>query len=332
MTNSNPAKLMFLMCLILGTFISISSNSWFTTWLGLELNLMAFIPLISTSSNPYSSESALKYFLIQALGSAVILISASLSSIIQPKPLTFILLALLLKMGAAPVHFWFPPVVQGMSWPQCLLLMTIQKIAPMVLISYTIMGPASSFLIIMSSVLSSMVGAIGGLNQTLLRKILAYSSINHMAWMLAAISTSSKMWITYMLVYSLILSSLVMILNINQAFHFKQLSSIPSTPMKMISFLSLFSLGGLPPFLGFIPKLMVIKLLCESNEIMWLLFLLSSALLTLFYYTRISLSIFTLSSPKFKTSIFLKVPWTYYSLSFVNFTPLLFPVLFTFQL
>lgn len=144
--------------------------------------------------------------------------------------------------------------------------MTLQKVAPLVLVSYAIIGPTASLIIQVSSILSALAGAVGGLNQTLLRKILAYSSINHMGWILAAVSLRIDLWLTYILVYATISSSIVLVLNTNQIFHFKQIASIPQTKTKVLSFIALFSLGGLPPFLGFVPKLLIIRLLSSLRE------------------------------------------------------------------
>nr|YP_010868543.1 NADH dehydrogenase subunit 2 [Alpheus brevicristatus]WGU20738.1 NADH dehydrogenase subunit 2 [Alpheus brevicristatus] len=331
MLNSNPSRIVFGLSLTLGILIAISSNSWFTSWLGLELNLLSFIPIISSSFNSYSSEAALKYFLIQALGSAIILISATSMTLFLTNPELLILGALLLKMGAAPVHFWFPPIMQGVPWPQCIILMTLQKIAPLLLVSYTLTTPVSSYMIQISSSLSALTGAMGGLNQTLLRKILAFSSINHMGWMLAAISLSPNTLFTYLLIYSIVSSSLVLLLNSNQIFHFKQMSSIPHMKTKTFSFMALFSLGGLPPFLGFIPKLLVINFLSSSKELIWVLILLISSLITLFYYTRIILTTLTLSAPKLKPILKSKSYTPLYIMSFINFTPLLFPLMSFYQ-
>ena len=79
--------------------------------------------------------------------------------------------ALLLKAGSAPFHFWFPPTLEGMIWPQALILITIQKITPISLLSYYIVEQTR--LISVAAILSAIVGALGGLNQTLLRKLLA---------------------------------------------------------------------------------------------------------------------------------------------------------------
>nr|QUS53942.1 NADH dehydrogenase subunit 2 [Solenocera melantho] len=299
----SSAQLLFSSSLLLGTALSISSSSWFGAWIGLELNLMSFIPLISSKNNQYSSEAALKYFLIQALGSSVIILSASLMLFSPYFSNIFFSLALLLKAGAAPFHFWFPSVMEGLQWPQAILLMTIQKIAPMSLLSYLTfenIAPIFSSAIILSAI----VGGIGGINQTLLRKIMAYSSINHMSWMLSAIMISETSWLFYFIMYSIISSSIALLFNFQEAFHISHIlnSTSHSSQLKMLTLLSLLSLGGLPPFTGFIPKWFIIQEMISTGLFFTLTILLASALLTLFYYLRITLSTLMLSSPKTKWS------------------------------
>nr|YP_007474213.1 NADH dehydrogenase subunit 2 [Rimicaris kairei]AEX32603.1 NADH dehydrogenase subunit 2 [Rimicaris kairei]WQG15287.1 NADH dehydrogenase subunit 2 [Rimicaris kairei] len=327
----NPAQVLFFFTLILGTLITFSSSSWFTAWLGLELNLLSFIPIISSKFNQYSAEASLKYFLIQALGSAIILSSAPSFLLFESSPNLLICLALLLKMGAAPVHFWFPSVMEGMNWPQCIILMTIQKVAPMLMLSYT-HSPLTLSLIFFASAASSLIGSISGLNQTLIRKIMAYSSINHMAWMLAAIHINEMMWMTYFLVYSLISSSIALIMHSQQIFHFNQLSShnFKTPGIKMVTLISFLSLGGLPPFLGFIPKWLVIQELSNNKAFIWLSILLISALITLFYYLRVTLSTLTLSSPKIKNTLPSSSKTLLSSILFINFFPIFLPLSLTF--
>nr|YP_010703303.1 NADH dehydrogenase subunit 2 [Heterocarpus sibogae]WCO11506.1 NADH dehydrogenase subunit 2 [Heterocarpus sibogae] len=327
MMTLSPSRILFMFTLLLGAFIALSSPSWFSAWLGLELNLLSFIPLISSKSNIYSSEAALKYFLIQALGSSIILASSPALLLFSLKPNFMILCALLLKMGAAPVHFWFPSVMQGIGWLQCIMLMTIQKIAPMLMLSYLSIS-SMTYIVFVSSMMSALVGSLGGLNQTLMRKIMAYSSINHMAWMLAAIYFSTPMWINYFMIYSIVTSSVVSIMHSQQIFHFKQTSSLThqSTLTKITVFFAMLSLGGLPPFLGFLPKMMVIQSLVNTKSLVWLSVLLFSALITLFYYLRIIMTSLTLSAPKMKSSPTLPMNSTLMSISFINLSPLLSPL------
>ena len=299
----SPARNLFAITLLLGLTIAVCSNSWFGVWIGLELNLLSFIPLISIKDNQYSSEAALKYFLIQALGSIVLLISAVMVIL---KISTFSIslsAALLLKIGAAPFHFWFPPTLEGLIWPQALTLITIQKIAPISLLSYYILEQTR--LIFVSILLSAIVGALGGLNQTLLRKLLAYSSINHMSWMMVSLITRENTWLIYFLLYSLISSSVVLILYFTQVYHFnhliRQISHKPILKIRLL--VRLLSLGGLPPFTGFVPKWLVIQQLTLSNNFFILSVLLGSSLFTLFYYLRITLSSLMFNSGKMKLTL-----------------------------
>nr|YP_009159477.1 NADH dehydrogenase subunit 2 [Paratya australiensis]AKQ09522.1 NADH dehydrogenase subunit 2 [Paratya australiensis] len=322
-----PSQLLFAFTLLLGVAITVSSSSWFIAWMGLELNLLSFIPLLSSTENRYSSESTLKYFLIQALGSSVILASAPCSLFIQNLSYLVILVALLLKVGAAPLHYWFPPVMQGVSWPQGITLMTIQKIAPITMMSF-LMSDLTMLVIMVSSIMSGVVGALGGLNQTFTRKIISYSSINHMGWMLAAMLFNEQMWTIYFISYAVVASSVVFILHSNQIFHFNQLSTMNlySKPLKLNLFLSLLSMGGMPPLLGFLPKWMVMQeFIFSGASILWLSALLFSALLTLFYYLRIAISSMVFSSPKTKMSLIPTSSNYLLMAAAINFSPLLYP-------
>nr|YP_010516391.1 NADH dehydrogenase subunit 2 [Caridina longshan]UXL88562.1 NADH dehydrogenase subunit 2 [Caridina longshan] len=328
MLTLQPSQILFFLTLLMGTATTFSASSWFMAWIGLELNLLSFIPLLSSKSNRYSSESSLKYFLIQALGSSLILASAPLSLYLQDITTITITLALLLKMGAAPFHFWFPPVMQGITWPQCIMISTVQKVAPMLLLMMTQLG-SSPVILMTASTLSAVVGAIGGLNQTLTRKILAYSSINHMAWMLAAIMFNEQMWTIYFLTYAMVSSSVMLILHTYQIYHFNQLSSfsVYSKPIILALFLSLLSMGGMPPLTGFFPKWLIIQQFIFSKSIIWLSILLMSALLTLFFYLRIAISSMVFSSPKMKTGLPSSPQSILLAMTLINFSPIFYPFL-----
>nr|YP_009694384.1 NADH dehydrogenase subunit 2 [Pterostichus niger]QEI26044.1 NADH dehydrogenase subunit 2 [Pterostichus niger] len=291
----NMYKLMFMMTLISGTMISISSYSWMGTWMGLEINLLSFIPLLKDKNNPYSTESSIKYFIVQALASTMflfsilmIMITTNMISDIKNTNLFLIMMinsSFLLKMGAAPFHFWFPEIIEGMNWINSLILMTWQKIAPMMLLSYTI---KFSNYIIFIIIMSTLVGSISGLNQISLRKIMAYSSINHLGWMLSSFLNSEMIWLIYFLLYSFILITLITILNMFKIFYLKQMYTFMNKNIliKFSLMLNLLSLGGLPPFLGFLPKWIIIQYL-SNNYMYLLLFMIMMTLITLFFYLRI---------------------------------------------
>nr|QCG71541.1 NADH dehydrogenase subunit 2 [Gasterophilus nigricornis] len=291
------SKIMFSGMLILGTFITISANSWLGAWMGLEINLLSFIPLMS-DNKLMSTEASLKYFLTQAMASAVLLFALiSLFMSFMDTSFSFlkmiIFFSLLMKSGSAPFHFWYPMVMEGLSWMNALILMTWQKIAPLMLISYVILKP----LFIMTIILSSLVGALGGLNQTSLRKLMAYSSINHLGWMLVAIYSSNFLWMNYFLFYSFLSFTLILMFNEFKMSHINQLFSsfFNSKTMKFIVFLNLLSLGGLPPFLGFFPKWMIIQSLSANMQIFLLTFMVMMTLITLYFYLRLCYTAFMLN-------------------------------------
>nr|AQP28657.1 NADH dehydrogenase subunit 2 [Nasutitermes sp. 3 TB-2017]AQP29847.1 NADH dehydrogenase subunit 2 [Nasutitermes sp. 4 TB-2017] len=296
---SNSTKILLLTTLVGGMLVSVSSNSWLGAWMGLEINLMSFIPLMSNVKNMYNTEASLKYFIVQVLASATLLFMVVMKTLTEDF-FTFessmytpmiICTPLLLKSGAAPLHWWFPGVMEGLSWENCALLMTIQKAAPLMLMSYLIEINAFTLSIIL---LSTIVGSIGGLNQTSMRKILTYSSINHTGWMLIALITSENLWMMYFVIYSTLALTVVSAIQLSGVSFINQtmLTNKETTLMKFMMFTSLLSLGGLPPFLGFLPKWIVIQAMITNNMAPLATIVVVTSLITLYYYLKISYSSF----------------------------------------
>nr|WGM81117.1 NADH dehydrogenase subunit 2 [Pseudocoladenia dea]WGM81130.1 NADH dehydrogenase subunit 2 [Pseudocoladenia fabia]WNN66900.1 NADH dehydrogenase subunit 2 [Pseudocoladenia festa] len=288
--NMNSNNMLFMFILIFSTLISISSNSWMGCWIGLEINLLSFIPLISNSNNLMSSEASLKYFLIQTIASINFLFSILLKLILlknfEINYLFSILMnsSMMMKMGSVPFHFWFPNIIEGLSWLNCFILMSWQKITPMILLSYYL---NKNFLMLIMMI-NTIVGAIGGINQTSLRKLMSFSSINNLGWMMLSIMISEYLWMMYFFIYSFLISIMCFsfyILNIyfiNQLFIFNMNFFI-----KFLMLINFLSMGGLPPFLGFFPKWIVINFMIMNKfYIISFVFILMS-LITLFFYIRI---------------------------------------------
>uniref|UniRef100_Q4FCU9 NADH-ubiquinone oxidoreductase chain 2 n=1 Tax=Traulia minuta TaxID=334777 RepID=Q4FCU9_9ORTH len=300
MTN-NSTKLLFLSTLMMGTILSISSNSWFGVWMGLEINLLSFIPLMANNKSMMMNESSIKYFIVQAMASTMLLFSILLIQMKYPLgwekeiiPSMMISSSLLLKIGAAPFHFWFPEVMGTSAWMNCLILMTWQKIAPMMILSYCIQIGVFIFFITITSIV---IGAMGGLNQTSLQQLLAYSSISHIGWMMSSLLISENVWELYFTIYSMLSVILVLMFWQKNLFFINQIYSSMNTKteIKFMMFLSLLSLGGLPPFLGFLPKWIVMQSLIENNLTILMTIMVVLTTITLYYYLRISFSALILS-------------------------------------
>nr|AFR34060.1 NADH dehydrogenase subunit 2 [Scylla paramamosain] len=326
---------LFFCTLLTGTSLSICSSSWFGAWIGLELNLLSFIPLIAIKLCPYATEAAIKYFLIQAMASTILIMSSSMHMFSNDFSYILITLSLLLKLGAAPLHFWFPQVIEGLTWPQAFILLTIQKLAPMFLISYLTYSSNLIFMITLAAILSSLIGALGGLNIMKLRKLMAFSSINHMSWMLIAMTINDMMWLTYFLFYSFISGSVIILLHSTQTYSISNLmnQNKNSSILNLLLPLNLLSLGGLPPFMGFSPKWIMIQLLSSKMMIFSLLVILFSSLITLYFYLRIFIPMILLSFPSFSSLLKIKSLWAFSPFlaifTFINMFGLCLPIPFS---
>lgn len=294
---NNSTKILLLTTLTRGILISISSNSWFGAWIGLEINLLSFIPIMVGKKNIYTTEASLKYFIVQAGASSILLFMVIIRAL-EERILTnsdnlytqiLINTPLLLKGGVAPIHWWFPGVIEGLNWDNCLILITLQKAAPLSLISYQINNDVFLGIIIISSVI---IGAIGGLNQTSLRKIITYSSINHTGWIISAIITGSDIWVIYFTIYSILTLTVVSIVKTTKLSFINQiaLTEKKNKLTKFLVFTRILSLGGLPPFLGFIPKWIIIQTIITNDIRTTATIIVLISVVTLYYYIRISYS------------------------------------------
>nr|YP_010003161.1 NADH dehydrogenase subunit 2 [Thaumetopoea pityocampa]QAV59276.1 NADH dehydrogenase subunit 2 [Thaumetopoea pityocampa] len=330
---NNSTKMFFLFILFFSTLISISANSWLGCWIGLEINLLSFIPLISNPNNLFNSEASLKYFLTQSIASINFLFAILMKMIMMKNfemnlPILIIMnSSLLMKMGSAPLHFWFPNIIEGMSWFNNFILMTWQKISPMILLSYYF----NLYFIYTIIIINVIVGAIGGLNQTSLRKLMAFSSINNLGWMLMALTISENLWIFYFCFYSFLTKIMCLLFYSLNMFYINQFFINNMNPMiKMNLMINFLSLGGLPPFIGFFPKWIIINFMINNNFYLSTLIFTMMSLITLFYYTRIIYSSFMLNYFKTKWfKIFIKNSLFSY-INFLSFTSITGMMLSTF--
>nr|ARU77517.1 NADH dehydrogenase subunit 2 [Empetrichthys latos latos]ARU77530.1 NADH dehydrogenase subunit 2 [Empetrichthys latos latos] len=315
----NPYILfMLLFALGLGTTMTFASSHWLLAWMGLEINTLAIIPLMTQLHHPRAVEAATKYFLIQATAAAMLLFASVSNAWLtgewgihymhHPFPTTLIILALALKIGLAPLHGWMPEVFQGLDLTTGLILSTWQKLAPFSLM-LQIQPPAPTLLISLG-LLSTLVGGWGGLNQTQLRKILAYSSIAHLGWMVLVLQFSPSLTLMTLLIYIIMTFSLFISFKVNHSTSINTLaiSWAKAPALTSIIPLILLSLGGLPPLTGFMPKWLILQELTKQDLAPAATLAALSALLSLYFYLRLSYAMTLTMSPNNTIGT---LPWRY---------------------
>nr|YP_007183076.1 NADH dehydrogenase subunit 2 [Plecturocebus donacophilus]ACP19591.1 NADH dehydrogenase subunit 2 [Plecturocebus donacophilus] len=327
-----PAQLVILFTILTGTMITILSSHWFLIWVGLELNMLAIVPVLAKSTNPRSTEAATKYFLVQATASMLLLMTIFMNYMfsgqwsINPPTSQFLsttmLIALTMKLGMAPLHFWLPEVTQGIPLIPAMIILTWQKLAP-ISIMFQIFPSINMNILMAISMMSIMIGSWGGLNQTQLRKILAYSSITHMGWMMAVLHYNPNITILSLFIYLLLTISIFMTFYLNSNTTTLSMShtwnkftwTMPVMPLMMLS------LGGLPPLTGFSPKWVILQEFTNNNSLAIPLTMAMLTLVNLYFYLRLTYSI---SVTMFPTSNNAKINW---QLKYMKPAPLLTPLM-----
>nr|ACD12925.1 NADH dehydrogenase subunit 2 [Pterocles coronatus] len=296
----NPyAKLISTISLLMGTVVTISSNHWALAWIGLELNTLAIIPLISKPHHPRAIEAAVKYFLVQATASTLVLFSSmanawftgqwDITQLTHPTSSLLLTVAIAMKLGLAPFHFWFPEVLQGSSMMTALLLSTVMKFPPITLLSLT-SHSLNPMLLTTMAITSTALGGWMGLNQTQIRKILAFSSIAHLGWMAVIIIYSPKLTLLTFYMYTLMTTTVFLILNSTKTLSLSTvMTSWTKTPtLNATLMLALLSLAGLPPLTGFLPKWLITQELTKQEMTTTATIIAILSLLGLFFYLRLA--------------------------------------------
>nr|ATU75169.1 NADH dehydrogenase subunit 2 [Conirostrum cinereum] len=296
----NPqANLIFIISLAMGTTITISSNHWVLAWTGLEINTLAILPLISKSHHPRAIEAATKYFLTQAAASALVLFSSmtnawqtgqwDITQLTHPTSCLILTAAIAMKLGLVPFHFWFPEVLQGSPLTTGLLLSTIMKLPPIALL-YMTSPSLNPTLLTTLAILSTALGGWMGLNQTQIRKILAFSSISHLGWMTAVVIYNPKLTLLNFYLYVVMTVAVFLALNTMKVLKLSTLMTAwTKTPsLNAMLLLTLLSLAGLPPLTGFMPKWLIIQELTKQDMAPTATLIALLSLLSLFFYLRLA--------------------------------------------
>nr|YP_010461263.1 NADH dehydrogenase subunit 2 [Heterocyathus sulcatus]UUF92194.1 NADH dehydrogenase subunit 2 [Heterocyathus sulcatus] len=299
---------------VLGVFCLISSKNWLSVYLAIELSTFCFFILIVRGSG-YSAEAGLKYFILGALSSGLFLFGCALlcgmggsvyfsyidllfnskqsfSDICVPIGYLLIIVALFFKLSVAPFHMWVPDVYEGAPIKTVVLLAVVPKIGIFSLL-YSIGLPVNFFLI--GIFFSFLIGALGALNQTRIKRLLAYSGIGHMGFLLWGLVNGSfeslQASLIYLFIYiimTICVFSLILSFNVykNLLIEFSGLS-------RFLPFFSItlgvvfFSIAGIPPFAGFLGKWVVLLSGVLSKSFFIFFFSIFCSVIAGVYYVRI---------------------------------------------
>nr|ABB99471.1 NADH dehydrogenase subunit 2 [Calotes versicolor] len=299
--------------LILSTILATASNSWLLAWLCLELNTLSILPFISKTKHPRAIEAATKYFLTQATASCLLLLAGTsnawltgtwdMTQMSNKLTSTTMLIALTMKMGTVPTHFWLPEVLQGSTLLTALLISTWQKIAPMSLLFIMSNNTQPTFTLILG-LLSTTLGGWGGMNQTQLRKMMAYSSIANMGWTIITLTHEPKASMINISTYIILTTPTFLLMALTSTKTLQNMTTMWSTsPLATTTMaLLLLSTAGLPPLTGFLPKLIIMNELVAQNLTPLATMTMMTSLLSLSFYLRTTYLTTLLNPPSSPTS------------------------------
>nr|YP_010759767.1 NADH dehydrogenase subunit 2 [Elaphe druzei]WEY05622.1 NADH dehydrogenase subunit 2 [Elaphe druzei] len=295
----NPMSwLIITMSIILSTAVISSTTHWLMAWTCLEINTLSMTPIISKPNHPRATEAATKYYLTQTMASTAILFAATMNAMntsnwdiyltTELTATTIITLALMMKMAAAPFHFWLPDVSQGSTTMTTLTLLTWQKIAPLMILLMT-HNKTNITLTLMSATLSITMGGLGSLNQTQLRKLMAFSSIAHTGWIMATVTMAPNISMLTFTIYTMSTIPVFLMINITTSTTIKDIGTMWTNSPHIIMILSttILSLGGLPPLSGFMPKWLILNSMISLNMTMEATTMAMMSLLSLYVYMRL---------------------------------------------
>jgi NADH-quinone oxidoreductase subunit N len=311
----------------LGMGIMVSANDLLTLYIGLELNsLAAYVLAAFLRADGRSAEAGLKYFVLGSLASGILLYGISLTygftgttsfdgirlalgsgplSVGATFGLVFVLSGLAFKISAAPFHMWTPDVYEGAPAPVTAFFATAPKAAALALLMRVTLdafgGQAGAWqqIVIMAALLSIIIGALGAIGQDNIKRLLAYSSINNVGFMLIGLAAGTAAGASAMLVYLAIyvvssVAAFVVVLELRDAAgnpveSIAALGGLSRTRPGLAAVLAIvmFSLAGVPPLFGFWGKFLVFQAAVQAHLVILAAIGIAASVIGAFYYLKV---------------------------------------------
>lgn len=305
--------------MIIGVIITVCSNNWISMWIGLEISLLSFIPLIQTK-NKIRSESIIKYFIIQRIASTmllfgvvIMLVGANINNEI------IITISILIKLGSSPFHNWVLLTIEIIDYFEIFIILTILKLPPL-----SILYQISSNKINLPIYIGIVIGSILALNQSSIRKLIGYSSIYNIRILLIT-TNKFNVTTTYLLIYSIIILIIITIIKTIKINFFNQIMlNEHNINTKINIWVNILSIAGFPPIIGFLIKLIVIQNLVLNEQLLIITVITFTSIIIIIFYTRITFSSLLSYSTQKKWSLnnSYKISYSIFILNFL-LTPLI---------
>jgi len=270
--------------------VSFSSQSYILLWVLLELNFLSFIVILNKSSLFKFSNKTLNYFLIQSVGRGLILITIFMSLLCFSNHSFSVIyfLALLLKLGGAPFHIWYLRLIKKLSWGLIWVLSIWQKLIPLLIIRKPGFG-----LLVVFRVARVGLSRFSSFAQKNIKKVLGLSSIFSLGWILVSFNIGETFWVQFIRGYGVRLFLLVS--RIESSFHrvrydFKRK---PKSVGLVIFFFGILIVRGIPPFIGFFIKILILIYLIQKSVFLRIRFLIFR-LIFIYVYINMAFLLFTL--------------------------------------
>ena len=311
----------------LGMFVMVSANNLLTLYMGLELmSLAAYVLAAFHRDEEKSTEAGLKYFVLGSLSSGLLLYGVSLvygfvgstdftaiaaglsadeTNLGAIFGMVFVLAGLGFKVSAVPFHMWTPDVYEGAPTPVSAFFASAPKVAAMGLLLRVALGAFEGMVhewrqvIIAMAVLSMFVGAVGAIGQSNIKRLLAYSSINNVGFMLVGLAAGTAAGASAVLLYLTIylvmtLGAFLCVLAMNDSDgnaveSLGQMAGLARSRPWLATALALFmfSLAGLPPLFGFMAKLAVFNAAVDANLLILAVLGVLASVVAAYYYLRV---------------------------------------------
>ena len=269
----------FYLLIFISILIAFRFNSRLIIWIRLEINILRFLPIISSGLN-IELENSVKYFIIQRWASIIFLIRFFFCNYLFNRFYTLLIIRIFIKLGISPFHTWFISILKTCSLFILIILSTVQKLIPLIILNniyinfnllyFRIIITIIFILFILSSVIN-------------LNKLLALSSLGNILWLISRNILSLKLILLFIFIYIYILLGIYIFYNIYYYNIFIQINRINFFD-KIIIIIVFMSLGGMPPMLGFLRKLLILKIIFIYENMFLFLIIIFSALILLYHY------------------------------------------------